>query len=556
MSLTNEEKQALNDALASLGENPVSRRRFLQLASLFGVSAALAACGQQPAEPTATSAPAAATATTAPVAPTATPTEAMEEAQTAGTLRVAWDTPEQLDPAFASAEVEIAILNAVYDYLVDIDVDNQIQPRLATNWEVSDDGLTYVFTLTEGAAFHDGSPFTAEDVVWTYDRLRDPALESPTVDLYANVESIEATGEHEVTFTLKETNPFFLFDLSDNHAVMLKAGTEDPATAFNGTGPFRVADYSVGNRMDLEANPDYFMDGKPKLQTLEFIFFSDQQARVEALRGGQADLVMRMPTPLYQSLEGNADLERVTVATNTFDVARLRVDREPGNDPRVVEAFKLATDRQIIFETVKLGLGTVGRDSPIGPLYSTYYTDEFPLPPRDPERARQLLADAGYPDGLQMELHVPDSGDRPDLAAVLQEQWAEAGIDVELVVEPESIYYGENKWLEVDLGITGWGSRPIPQFYLDVMVKCDAKWNEAHFCDDEIDQLIEVAGSTLDEEERIEAYHEIQRLMIERGPLIIPYFYPQLGAIRTGFAGFNMKAFPGRTDLANIQKTA
>lgn len=554
MEFSDDEKKLLDIAGEELDQSRVSRRKFLRLASLFGVSAALAACGAGGAEPTTTSAPAEPTATTA--AATTTPTEADAASQATGTLRVAWDTPDQLDPAFASAEVEISILNSVYDYFVDIDANNEIRPRLATEWSVSEDGLTYVFTLAEGVTFHDGSPFTAQDVVWTYDRLRDPELETPTVDLYANIDTIEATGEHEVTFTLKETNPFFLFDLSDNHAVMLKEGTENPGTAFNGTGPFRVADYSVGDRMDLEANPDYFIEGKPKLQALEFIFFSDQQARVQALRGEQVDLVMRMPTPFYQSLEDTPNLERVSVPTNTFDVARLRVDREPGNDPRVVEAFKLATDRQSIFEIVKLGLGTVGRDSPIGPLYSQYHTDEFSLPPRDPERAQQLLADAGYPDGLQMDLHVPDSGDRPDLATVLQEQWAEAGIDVELVVEPESVYYGEGKWLDVDLGITGWGSRPVPQFYLDVMLKCDAKWNEAHFCDEDLDQLIERAGTTLDEEERIEAYHEIQRIMIERGPLIVPYFYPQLGAIRNGFTGFNMQAFPGRTDLAAIQKTA
>jgi peptide/nickel transport system substrate-binding protein len=106
-----------------------------------------------------------------------------------GTLRVALEPTVRLDPAFASSDAEIAVLNAVYDYLVDVDVDNAVQPRLAYWWTVSDDGLSYTFDLVEGATFHDGSPLTADDVVWTFDRLRDAELELPTADLYANVAS-------------------------------------------------------------------------------------------------------------------------------------------------------------------------------------------------------------------------------------------------------------------------------------------------------------------------------------------------------------------------------
>lgn len=554
MEFSDEEKNLLDIAGEELDESRVSRREFLRLASLFGVSAALAACGAGGAEPTATSAPAAEPSATTAAAATAAPTATQAEAasQATGTLRVAWDIPVQLDPALASSDVEISILNSVYDYLIDINANNEIESRLATDWERSDDGLTYTFQLAEGVTFHDGSELTANDVVWTYNRLRDPDNEYATASVYENIDTIEATGDLEVTFTLTQTNPFFLFDLSDNHALILKEGTEDPAGEFNGTGPFKVVQYTAEDRMDLEANPDYFIDGKPGVQTLEMIFFSDQAAAVDAIRGGQVDLVMRMPTPLFESLKNDSTLNAVDIPTNGFDLVRMRADREPGNNPQVIEAMKLATDRQAIWETVTLGLGAAGRDSPIGPVFQNYYTEEFPLPERDPEQARQLLADAGYEDGLDMELHVPDTGDRPDLAAVLQEQWAEAGINVELVVEPESVYYGENKWLEVDLGITGWGSRPVPQFYLDVMIKCDARWNEAHYCNDELDQLIDTAGTTLDEQERIDAYHEIQRILIESGPIVIPYFFAQLGAIRTDFTGFNMNAFAGRTDLAAI----
>ncbi|MBI1800172.1 MAG: ABC transporter substrate-binding protein [Chloroflexi bacterium] len=485
-------------------------------------------------------------------APAASPTTA-PAAQRQGALRVAFEIPAKLDPAFASADSEIAILNAIYDYLIDVNTESKIVPRLAAQWTTSADGLTYTFTLASGAAFHDGSPVTAQDVVWTFDRLRDPQLKLPTSSLYENIAGITATGDKVVTFKLKQTNPFFLYDLSDNHALVLKAGTTDAATKFNGSGPFRVVSYSPENRMELAANDKYFIAGKPGLASLTFIFFKDQTASVNALRGGQVDLVMRMPSALFKTLQSEQGLTTVSIPTNGFDEVRLRADRKPGNDPRVVKAFKLATDRKAIFQTVSLGLGAAGRDSPIGPLFKAFYSEETPLPARDPKAAKDLLAQAGYPNGLKLDLHVPDSGDRPDLAVVLKEQWKDAGIDANVVVEPESVYYGNNGWLEVDLGITGWGSRPIPQFYLDVMLVTGAKWNEAHWSDAELDKLAKTAGTTLDEAERAKAYKDIQRILIERGPIIIPYFFAQFGAVKNTFTGFNLNAFAGRTDLAAIR---
>jgi peptide/nickel transport system substrate-binding protein len=521
----------------------------------------LAACGGGAADPTST----AATAPPEEESPTEPTTDTEEEAEAEeagaeeaaasgreGVLRVAMQPIGQTDPALISSDSEVLVANHVYDYLVDIDAQSNPVPRLATEWEISDDGLTYVFTLAEGVTWHDGDPFSAADVVWTFDRLRDPEADYPTVDLYSNIASVEATGDLEVTFTLNEPNPFFLYDLSDNHALVQKEGTED-AAEFNGTGPFVVTDYRPEDRVVMEANENYWVEGQPHLAGLEIIFFNDETAAVDALRGGQIDLSMRMSTSLYESLQAEDGISTVDIPTNGFDLVRLRADREPGNDPRVVEALKLATDREAIFQLVQQGYGALGNDSPIGPLYEAYHAPDVQPPARDVEEAQRLLEEAGYGDGLNLTLHVPDTGNRPDLAAVLQSQWAEAGINIDISVEPESVYYAEDGWLEVDLGITGWGSRPYPQYYLDTMLACDAVWNEAHFCDEELDQLIEVAGTTMDEAEREQAYLEIQQLLAERGPVIIPYYFAQFGAISDQFTGFELKAFAGRTDFRDVR---
>jgi peptide/nickel transport system substrate-binding protein len=466
-------------------------------------------------------------------------------------FRVAFQPIVQTDPALISSDSEVFVANAVYDYLVDIDPQSNPVPRLAASWNISNDGLSYTFTLAEGVAFHDGSALSAADVVWTFDRLRDPDLGFATSSLYSNIASIQAVDESTVVFSLENPNPFFLYDLSDNHALIIKEGTTD-ASDFNGTGPFKVVDYSPEDRITLEANPDYFIEGQPKLGEVEIIFFPDDIAMVDALRGGQVNLVMRMSTALFESLQAESGIETTAIPTNGFDLVRLRSDREPGSDPLVIQALKLATDREAIFELVQQGYGAVGNDSPIGPLYETYHDSNVSPPARDFEAAKNLLRDAGYEDGLELTLHVPDSGGRPDLAAVLKQQWEEANIFVDISVEPESVYYGEDGWLEVDLGITGWGSRPYPQFYLDQMLVSDAEWNESHFSDEQFDALAQVAGTTLNEEERIAAYSQVQQLLAERGPVIIPYYFAQFGAISSEYEGFELKAFAGRTDLRTI----
>ena len=469
----------------------------------------------------------------------------------AGTFRVAMQPPTRIDPAIIDSDSEIAIANAVYDYLIDIDVNNTVIARLAEAWEVSDDGLTYTFRLADNIHFHDGSPLIPGDVVWTFDRLRNPDNGFPTASLYANIESIEVMGADRVAFHLIDTNPFFLYDLSDNHALIIKRGTTD-FSEFNGTGPFVVENYRPDDRILMTANEDYFIGGLPGLDELQFIFFTDSVAAVDALRGGQIDMTWRMPVSLYVTLQGEPGVITVDVPTNGFDLVRLRADQAPGDNPLVIQALKHATDREAIFQLVQLGAGSIGFDTPIGPLYEGLFDPSIEPLAYDPDRARDLLVQAGYGNGLAIDLYAPDSGDRPQLAVVLKEQWAQVGVDVNVIIEPESVYFGENHWMDATLGITNWGSRPYPQFYLNLMLACDASWNEARFCDSEFDQLIQVAGTTLDEAERIAAYSQIQQILVTRGPVIIPYFWPQVAAYSNQFAGLELKAFAGRTDFRTI----
>lgn len=464
-------------------------------------------------------------------------------AQETGTLRIAWLTPATLDPRSASGDSEIAFLNAVYDYLINTDSASSLVPGLASSWEVNDDGLQYTLQIREDATFHDGSPLTVDDVLWTIQWHQE--AEGTVAGLLSNVESFEAGEGNTLVITLANTNPDFLFNLTDNKLVILKAGAEAIGEEFNGTGAFILEEYSPGDRAIFTANENYW-GGAPSLERLEFIFFDDQQAGISAVQGGLADAILRLDNASFLNFVGDANFTATDIPTSGHHLVRLRADRAPGDDVRVRQAFKLATDRQAIWDRIQLGFGAVGKDSPIGPAFAAYFLEDAEVPPRDPAAAAALLEEAGYPDGLDMTLHVPNSGNFPDLATTLAAQWEEAGIRVEIQLEDENAYYVED-WLETDLGVTGWGARPFPQFYLDVAYQTGAVWNESHYSNERVDELIDLARTTLDQDERTAAYHEIQQIMLDEGPIIVPYFFAQFMVMASNVEGVELQPFAGRT---------
>ena len=466
-------------------------------------------------------------------------------AQAGNTLRIAWLTPATLDPRSASGDSEIAILNAVYDYLIETDAAANLVPRLASSWQRSDDGLMYTLQLREGAMFHDGSPVTADDVLWTINWHQES--KSTVASLLSSVESVAAGEGGSIVFTLSETNPDFLYNLTDNKFVILQADAQEIGEVFNGSGPFRMEEMIPGDRAILSANADYW-GGAPSIDGLEFIYFDDQQAGVAAVQGGTADGILRLDNSSFLGFGADVNFNTTDIPTSGHHLARIRADREPGSDVRVRKAFKLATDRDMIWERVQLGYGAVGKDSPIGPAFGQYFLAEAEVPARDPVAAAALLAEAGYPDGLDMTLHVPNSSSWPDLAQALAAQWEEAGIRVEIQLEDENSYWVED-WMEVDLGVTGWGARPVAQLYLDLAYHSEARWNESHYSNARVDELIETGRSSLDEAERTAAYKEIQQILLDSGPVVVPYFFAQFMVLAGHVSGVALHPFAGRTNF-------
>src|SRR5680860_996772 len=234
-----------------------------------------------------------------------------------GTLRVGSQPAINLDPHFSTNVADIMLNHQVYDWLVEIDENNKPAPGLAESWEHSEDGTEWTFALRQGVKFHDGSELGPEDVVYTFDRLRNPDVGAPTVSLYENIKSVEALDSTHVRFLLAAPNPEFPIDVGDYHAAVLSSGVEDPATNWVGTGPFMIDSFLPEDRAELVRNTDYWREGAdgqslPYLDGLNIIFSPDQGAQVEALRGGELDYVGGLTKVLADTVSADPGLELQT----------------------------------------------------------------------------------------------------------------------------------------------------------------------------------------------------------------------------------------------------
>lgn len=507
------------------------------------------------------------------------------QAQDEMVLRVGLEEPINLDPASGSNDPEVLLNRHIYDYLIELLPDGSLAPSLATDWEVSDDGLSYTLNLVQNAAFHDGKAFTSEDVVFTFDRM--VAVGSTVVGLLGQKQvgeddeggailepswTVEASGDFTVVFTLESPNADFIFGLSHRFSAILPAGLETPNTLgedgslanFNGTGSFRLESFDAGEGATLVANDEYW-GGRPALDRIELIFIDDSNAQVNALLSGEVDLIFKIPNDLLPSLQGNDALTVTTIASNVHPVIRIRSDEgHLGEDVRVRQAFKHATDRELLNIDTLNGLGIVANNDPIGPVYGPLYNPQDGLA-YDPQRSCDLLAEyaAENPDNawvtldgdtprLEIDFHVAEAFEYGIMAEFMEQQWQDGCIFVTLLLEPPNIYYADGGWLDVDLGLTGWGTRSTPQEYLSVAYVTGAKWNEAHWSNTALDALAAQAAQTSDLEERAVLYNEISQIFVEDGPIIIPFFRPVSSAYSNSVEGLVLHSFPGRTDFDSV----
>lgn len=445
-----------------------------------------------------------------------------------GVLRIGGEDVVNLDPAVNLNSTDYLFNKAVYDYLVDTDQEALPQPSLAESWN-SPDAVTWTFKLRKDVVFHDGSAFTAADAVYTVKRLMDPKVGSPAAPNFANVKSVEAFDDYTLVVVLTKPNPEFPLAFAEVHAAILPEELTNPSKETNGTGPFVLDGVSAGDRASFSANKDYWRTDEngeqlPYLDGLEVVFSPDVGGLVEALRAGEFEYVGGLTAELAETVKDDPGFKLLSNKSNTQYSISLRCDRSETKDVRVRKALRLGSDTVSLANLVRPGLSDAGNGSPIGPAFAEYYLDQ--APPYDPEQAKQLLTEAGYPDGFSMTLYVQTYADCPAIATVWKEQMAQIGVDVTIKTLPPDVWYGdgEESWLKVDHGIIDWAHRNPPSMSLELSYRRGAPWNVPRWSNAEFDDVLNQIGAEVDEAKRVELYERAQEILIEENPYIVTYF--------------------------------
>ena len=497
----------------------LSRREFLRFATLFGLSAA--AAGQ--------------------MIGLSWPRKLMAATpRRGGVLKVAQQIQKIDHPARFSWLMPSNSMRQVFEYMTLTDADNITHPYLCESWSASEDLKTWTFHVRKGITFNNGDPFTADDCIFTISQWLDKDVKSSLLGLvgaYLEPTGIEKVNDYQ--FNLHLTRPeiaipehFFQYTAQVlNHRTFEGDMKKKP----HGTGPYLLETYNEGEICIVKARKDYWQkaaDGGrlPYIGEMRFIDMGAELApQIAALKSGDIDLIDASDNPgpqIMMAVKDDANIQVMPVATATTRVLRMRVDMDPWTDNRVRSALKLCQNREKILALAYHGEGLQGQDFHVYPKHPEYCPK--PIPAYQPDKARALLQEAGYPGGIDVRLAVGSEWtDVVRYAEVLKQDALPAGIRI--TIQPMTISQYYEKWTEFDLGITPWTHRPLGTMVPNLAYIADDQgepvpWNETRWVDEEFSRLLAEASGTLEVEKRRDIFCRLEEIQMERGSIGIPYW--------------------------------
>lgn len=446
--------------------------------------------------------------------------------------------PETLDPQTTSATSSFQTTHSIYDGLVRVGPDGEIVPLIASGWEISDDGLTWTFSLNEGIKFHNGDTLTSADVAATFERILDPDLASPKVNEFQTITSISTPDDHTVVFELSESTPSLIAAFASGWGAILPKHLIEADHDFGnspvGSGPFKFSRWVRDSSLELTRFDDYFR-GAAAIDGVTLTFVSDSSIQLQGLRAGQFDVIDQPAAADLDAIEANPDLNLESFASGLVNVAAMNTRREPFNDVRVRQALNLAVDKEVVMG-VAYGSGFLtGTFMEAG---SPWLPADLEPWPYDPERAKELLAEAGHPDGFSFTLTLPQLYDAHILAGqIVQSQLAEIGVnaDIEIVewgVWLNEIYGGPR---DFDMTLVGHTGKLDPTGRLGGY---NADTNYVGFTTPRLAELLELGAVEADLEKRQEIYGEALWILHDEAPWIFlgtPYVRATTRANVEGF---------------------
>jgi peptide/nickel transport system substrate-binding protein len=562
-TLRNGEVERVRDDATELGNHYIDemmsgrldRRQFLRRGSAIGLSASalavvVAACGG--ANSTSSAAGHGAATTSGSV-------------KRGGTLRVGSGVPTgAINPMLVSDSGGLAQLAMTGEFLlIDDGLTGRLEPVLATSFTHNANADVWTFKLRSGVRFHDGSPMTADDVVYTFKALSNPKSASNALSTFEGV--LSPAGVHKVDDLTVEfhldapVGNFAWLVSSDNYnAIIVPKGTDFGTwhKTFIGTGPFTMVSYQQNQGSTFKANPHYW-GPRPYLDTVAFTFYDTQQPLVLALQGGTIDVIKDfVPQGAESVLTGQYHV--IKINTSTHRELSMRNDMAPFTDPRVRQAVALCMDRPAMVQALLNRSGQVGNDNPFAPVFPSTNTS-VPQRVQDIAKAKALLQAAGHPNGFTTTLTTENNEEVPLLAQVMQQDCRKAGIDLRLKVETQATYYGKatfgnSDWLDAELSLVDYGGRGVPNLFLEAVLTTHGPWNAARFHNRSYDRLVKQYVGTPDLQSQRRIAGQIERLLLDQTPLVIPYFIDGLTATTTNVHGVVptqiKQLFLGRASIA------
>ena len=317
--------------------------------------------------------------------------------------------PPGLDPTTAtSAVIPRVVYSNILEGLVKIDRNGKIAPALVRDFKISKDGKEYTFILKKGVKFHDGKPFDAEDVKFTFERLMDPKTATAHPEYYKDIDSVQVVDSHTVKIKMKNVNSIFLFNLARPDSIIVnKQAVDRLKSAPIGTGPFKFVEWVRGDHITLAKFDDYHRKGIPYLDKVTFKFIGDPSAQIASLKAGDIDVIAYDVSPENALLlEKDPKFKVLNGYTTTKVILSTNNSRKPFNDVRIRRAMAHAIDRTALIKGAMSGYGvSIGSHMDPG---NPYYIDLTPYYPYNPEKAKQLLKEAGYADGFEAVIKLPE----------------------------------------------------------------------------------------------------------------------------------------------------
>lgn len=474
-----------------------------------------------------------------------------------------------IDPVLINDEAGLSLLGQTAEFLTFSDSELNLRPVLAESWESNETLDVWTFHLNPNATFHDGSPVTAEDVAATFNGPISTGNAGSAYETYGfTAGNAEAIDEVTIQFTLdRPSGAFPFFVSSDNYnAVILPAEFWDSYEAgsyeqsFVGSGPWINESYEPGVSATYVKNEDYWGDNSAQPDRLEVTFFENETALVTAFQGNALDIAYRVSFTNAETLEAAGN---VTQSVPTAQHRQIYMDAStpPFDDVRVRQAVALSIDRQLYVDGLLGGFGVIGNDHPIWQFYPMFNEGAAEQREYDLDAAQALLAEAGYPDGFETRIDTLQFAEIENLATLLQQSLAAIGIAAEVNVVDSDTYYQEF-WCafpyegpcapgaQSSIGIVNYGHRGVPDVYLGAPLLSDGQWNASHWVHPDYDGLFAEFGGAPTIEAQTETAGEIESILWEEVPFVVPYFIDFISVTVPNFTGLEVTGM-GHFNLVN-----